>query len=322
MGGGEAHHMKAWLFIGAHQPLKYIERETPRPGQGEVLVAVRGSGLCHSDVGRMDGTLTPYMPKPPPIILGHEIAGVVEEVGAGVGDYASGDRVVASGTQAYCPGRNSDGGYATHCVLPVSCLLRLPDEVSFVQGAAATDAGQTSHHAVVAAGQVEAGQRVGVVGLGGLGMTGARIAVLAGAEVYGAEPRKEAWAAAKAQGVREVFVDANEMAGLDLDLIVDFAGFGETTASAVRAVRPEGRVVLVGLGRTETLIPTMPLVAKSVTLRGSGGGRPSDTAAVLTYMARGGLTIEASTIGFDEIPEGLERLKRGGAVGRVVALLT
>src|SRR5262245_53233093 len=121
--------MKAWLFTGAGDPLELIERETPAPGPGEVLVAVRGSGLCHSDVGRMDGTLTPFMPKKPPIILGHEIAGVIMDVGAGVSGFAAGDRVVASGTQAYCPGRNSDGGYATHCVLPAHCLLKLPDSV-------------------------------------------------------------------------------------------------------------------------------------------------------------------------------------------------
>jgi propanol-preferring alcohol dehydrogenase len=311
--------MKAWLFTGAHEPLQLIERDNPRPGPSEVLIEVHGSGLCHSDVGRMDGTLTPYMPKKPPIILGHEVAGVVVETGPGAVDYAVGDRVVASGTQQYCPGRDADGGYATHCLLPLDCLLRLPDRVSFVQGAAATDAGQTSHHAVVVSGKLEPGQRVGIVGLGGLGMTGARIAVLGGAEVYGAEPREEAWETARRQGVREVVRDVTELAQFELDLIVDFAGFGDTTAGAVTAVGRGGRVVLVGLGRTETLIPSMPLITKSVTLRGSGGGTPSDTAAVLAHMARGELTIEASSIGFDAIPEGLDRLARGGVVGRIVA---
>ena len=311
--------MKAWLFTGAHDPLERIERETPVPGPGEVLVEVRGSGLCHSDVGRMDGTLTPYMPKPPPIILGHEIAGIIIGVGEDVTQYGIGDRVVASGTQAYCPGRNSDGGYATHCLLPAHCLLPLPDGVSFVQGAAATDAGQTSHHAIVIAGELQAGQRVGIIGLGGLGMTGARIAVLGGAQVFGAEPREEAWDAARKQGVGELVADAEQLARFECDLIVDFAGFGETTAAAIRAVRPGGLVVQVGLGRTEALIPTMALVAKSVTLRGSGGGQPSDTAAVLDYMAKGQLSIAASSIGFDEIPAGLDRLARGGVVGRIVA---
>jgi propanol-preferring alcohol dehydrogenase len=311
--------MKAWLFTGARQPFQLIERETPRPGRGEVLLEVRAAGLCHSDVGRMDGTLTPFLPKTPPIILGHEVAGVVAATGPDAANYRPGDRVVISGTLEYCPGWSADGGYATHCTAPAGSLVRLPDRVSFVQGAAATDAGQTSHRAVMVAGELRAGQRVGVVGLGGLGMTGARIAVLHGAQVYAAEPRREAWAAAQRQGVVEVVDDVLQLAPYDLDLIVDFAGFGDTTIGAIRAVRRGGLVVQVGLGRTEALISTAELVGKSVTLRGSGGGRPSDTAAVLGHMARGELTIPAVTIGFDEIPDGLERLERGGVVGRIVA---
>jgi propanol-preferring alcohol dehydrogenase len=313
--------MKAWLFTGAHQPFQLVERETPRPGPGEVLLQVRAAGLCHSDVGRMDGTLTPFMPKKAPIILGHEVAGVVTELGPRVTDYAIGDRVVASGTQEFCPGRNVDGGYATHCLLPTHSLIRLPDAVSFVQGAAATDAGQTSHHAIVVSGELRSGQRVGMVGLGGLGMTGARIAVLNGAEVYGAEPRKAAWAAAREQGVRFVVENVLELAQFELDLIVDFAGFGETTSGAISAVRRGGLVVQVGLGRTHATISTFELIGKGVTLRGSGGGQPRDTAAVLGHMERGDLIIEATTIGFDEIPEGLQRLERGGVIGRIVAEL-
>jgi propanol-preferring alcohol dehydrogenase len=313
--------MKAWLFTGAHEPLQLIEREDPSPGPGEVALQVRASGLCHSDVGRMDGTLTPYMPKQPPIVLGHEVAGVVTELGPGVHDYAVGDRVVASGTVEFCPGRNVDGGYATHCLLPAHCLIRLPDGVSFVQGAAATDAGQTSHSALMVAGELRAGQRVGIVGLGGLGMTGARIAVLNGAEVYAAEPRREAWDAAREQGVVAVVEDVRALAQHAPDLIVDFAGFGTTTAGAISAVRPGGLVVQVGLGRTEALISTMEMIGKGVTLRGSGGGRPTDTAAVLDHMATGALTIEATTIGFHEIPDGLARLEGGGVVGRIVAEL-
>ncbi len=311
--------MKAWLFTGAHQPLQLIERDTPHPRSGEVLLKVRAAGLCHSDVGRMDGTLTPYMPKKPPIILGHEIAGVVIEAGSGVTGYAIGDRVVASGTQAYCPGRDADGGYATHCILPAACLIPLPGNVSFAQGAAATDAGQTSHSALMTAGALRAGQRVGIVGLGGLGMTAARIAVLNGAEVYAAEPRREAWSVASDQGVREVFGDVLELAPFDLDLIVDFAGFGDTTAGAISAVRPGGLVVQVGLGRTEATISTFALIGKGVTLRGSGGGAPKDTAAVLEHMGKGRLAIEAASIGFDEIPAGLGRLEKGGVIGRIVA---
>lgn len=311
--------MKAWLFTGAHQPLQLIERETPRPGPGQVVVEVRGAGLCHSDVGVLDGTITDLLPMRPPIILGHEVSGVVTEVGPGVTGYAPGDRVVAAGDEAFCPGWSSDGGYATHCVLATSCMIRLPEGVDFVQGAAATDAGQTSYGAVMGAGALRPGMKVGIVGLGGLGMTGARIAVLNGAEVYAAEPRQAVWETARAQGVREIVEDVRGLAPYDLDLIVDFAGFGTTTAGAISAVRPGGRVVQVGLGRSEATISTAELVGKAVMLLGSKGGRPGDTAAVLAHMQRGELAIQASTIGFEEIPEGLDRLERGAVVGRLVA---
>ena len=314
--------MKGWMFHGANTPLELIDRDDPRAGAGEVVIRIRAAGLCHSDVGRMDGTLgAGFLPKPPPLILGHEVAGQVIETGPGVADYAVGDRVVASGTTEFCPGRDADGGYATHCVLPTHSLIRLPDTVSYVQGAAATDAGQTSHGALMTAGELKPGMRVGIVGLGGLGMTAARIAVLEGAEVYGAEPRVEAWQAALNQGVKAVVKNVRELASLKLDLIVDFAGFGDTTAGAIEAVRKGGTVVQVGLGRTEALISTAALIRNKVTLRGSSGGRPADTSRVIGHMAKGDLMIESSMIGFDEIPEGLARLKRGGVIGRIVAAM-
>jgi propanol-preferring alcohol dehydrogenase len=312
--------MKAWLFTGAHQPLQLIERDTPRPGPGQALIEVRGAGLCHSDVGVLDGTITEMLPMEPPIILGHEVAGVVLEVGPGVTKFKAGDRIVASGDEAFCPGWSADGGYATHCLLSTTCMAPLPDGVDFVQGAAATDAGQTSYGAVMGTGQMKAGQRVGVIGLGGLGMTGARIAVVNGAaEVYAAEPRREVWDTARAQGVKEVVEDVMGLAPYELDLIVDFAGFGTTTAGAILAVREGGLVVQVGLGVNDATISTAMLVAKSVTLRGSKGGRPGDTDKVLAHMQAGELTIQASTIGFEEIPAGLERLEHGGVIGRLVA---
>ncbi len=314
--------MKGWMFHGANTPLELIEREDPRAGAGEVVLKIRAAGLCHSDVGRMDGTLgAGFLPKKPPLILGHEVAGEIIAIGEGVTDYAVGDRVVASGTVQFCPGRDADGGYATHCVLPTHSLVRLPDPVSFVQGAAATDAGQTSHGALMTAGELKPGQRVGIVGLGGLGMTAARIAVLNGARVYGAEPRVAAWEAAKKQGVIEVVENVLDLARFELDLIVDFAGYGETTAGAISAVRRGGLVVQVGLGRTEALISTAALIRNKVTLRGSSGGCPDDTASVIGHMANGDLTIESMTIGFDDIPEGLARLKRGGVIGRIVAAM-
>ena len=312
--------MKAWLFTGIDQPLELIERDDPVPGPGQVVVAVHAAGLCHSDCGFIDGTLTWMLPGLP-MILGHEVAGRIVALGEGVDDFALGERVVLSGPENFAAGWSVDGGYASRCLAMASGLVRLPDAVSFAQGAAATDAGMTAWCAVMGAGQCAPGMKVGIVGLGGLGMTGARIAVVNGAEVYGAEPRREVWDKALNQGVREMVEDAKDLARFGCDLIVDFAGFGTTTAGAIHAVKPFGTVVQVGLGKTEATINTAELTGKAVTLRGARGGMvPGATEAVIAHMAKGELEIEAATIPFEAIPEGLERLKRGSVVGRLVAV--
>ena len=91
--------VKAWQLTAANEPLRRIEREDPQPGPGQVVVVVRAAGICHSDVGFLDGTLTPMLPKLP-MVLGHEVAGVVSEIGAEVSGVEVGDRVVILGPTA------------------------------------------------------------------------------------------------------------------------------------------------------------------------------------------------------------------------------
>jgi propanol-preferring alcohol dehydrogenase len=310
--------MKAWLYTKAGEPLQLIERETPRPGLNEAVVQVRASGLCGSDVHILHGSMDAMLNGPR--ILGHEIAGVVGEIGEGVTGFKPGDRVVVSGVPSYAPGFQVDGGYATHCLVRASALRRLPDRVSFMQGAAATDAGQTSYGALMHKGGLKKGQKVGIIGLGGVGLTGARIAVINGAsEVYAAEPRQEMWDIARGQGVKVVVDEVRKLADLAPDLIVDFAGFGTTTAGAIEAVAFGGTIVQVGAAVLEATINVGYLIGKELTFRGSQGGPPGATEAVLAHMERGELEILSSTLSFDEIPEGLERLERGSVNGRLVA---
>jgi len=310
--------MKAWQLSGANKPLQLIECEDPQPGPGQVVVDVRAAGLCHSDVGFLDGTLTPLLPKMP-IIPGHEVAGVVAAVGADVADFQIGERVAIESGQIGAPGWSYDGGFADKCLAPAQGLVKFPDQVGFAQAATATDAGQTAYCGVMTVGELRAGERVGIVGLGGLGLTGARIAVLAGADVFAAEPKRDVWDLAKQRGVIDIVEDVSELARLRLDIIVDFAGFGTTTAGAIRAVREHGRVIQVGLGLNEATIPTPDLVLKEVTLRGARGGHPGTLEPVLAFMAAGDLTIPTETITFDDIPDAIERLKTGDVVGRLVA---
>jgi alcohol dehydrogenase, propanol-preferring len=310
--------MKAWQLQEVGRPLALVELPDPTPAENQVVVDIKAAGLCHSDVGFMDGTLTPILATMP-IVLGHEVAGVVSALGPGVSDFAVGDRVAIAGFRSDAPGIMQDGGFAEKTIGKVEQLVPIPDAVGFEQAAMSTDAGQTSHNAVVTTGGVTAGSRVGIVGLGGLGLTAARIAVLVGAEVYASTRNQEVWSSAKELGVTEVVSTVPELEQFELDTIIDFAGVGTTTGDAVAAVAQDGKVVVVGLGAIDATISTMHLITKCVQVVGSNAGFKRDVESVLGLMASGELEVLASRIAWDEIPEGLERLHDGGVKGRLVA---
>ena len=314
--------MRAWQFTDTHAPLVLAEVDEPSAGPGEVVVDIKAAGLCHSDVGLMEDVGWLSMLAKRPITIGHEIAGVVAALGDGVTGWKVGDRVgLCPTTTAGAPGYARDGGYSFKAAIGQQALVRIPDNVSFAQGATGTDAGMTSHHAVIAKGGVTAGTRLGIIGLGGLGQIGARVGVLAGAEVYVAETNRDVWGLAEPLGITRIAESITEFAGVGLDVIVDLAGFGTTTAQAIETVRRGGRVVQVGMGRLESTISTKALILGQVTLVGSGGGTPDDVAGVYAYFATGKLTPAITDITFEEIPEGLERLRRGEVRGRLVAKL-
>lgn len=312
--------MKAWHFTNTNEPLVQVELPDPLVGPGEVVVKVRAAGLCHTDVGVLhdEGWLSTLAYRP--IVMGHEVAGEVVEVGDGVTDWALGDRVGICPTTSFgAPGFVTDGGFGEKVKCPATALVRIPDNVSFALGAAGTDAGMTSHAAVITNGQVKSGDKVGIIGFGGLGQIGTRVAVLAGADVYVAEVNESVWDNVRAAGVKGVATSISEL-GDDFDVIVDYAGFGTTTAAAIENVRVGGRVVQVGMGKLEATISTKWLILKSVTLVGSQGGTIADVQGVYGYFATGQIDPAITPISFDEIPDGLQRLHDGGVVGRMVVI--
>lgn len=313
--------MKAWHFTGTHQPFQKVEVDTPTPGPGQILIETKAAGLCHSDVGILeDEKWLDIMELP--AIPGHEIAGVVSAVGDDATGYAVGDRVCVwpMGTAGKAYGYSRGGGWGEYVVADIEDVLRIPDGVSFELAAAATDAGMTSYGAVVEAGQLQKGERVGIIGFGGLGQIGARVAYLSGAEVYVAEVNESIWDAAYAAGATKVVKDITELSEIGLSLIVDFAGFGTTTAGAIEAVGYEGRVVQIGMGKLEATIDTYPLIMKHVKLLGNTGGSRDAIANVLKFMASGDLTPAIEKTDFDGIAEGVDRLHRGDVRGRLVAM--
>ncbi|MFD5753205.1 zinc-binding dehydrogenase [Streptomyces sp. NPDC127033] len=314
--------MKSWRFHGTGQPLTLDEVEVPHAGPGEVVVDIKAAGLCHSDVGALDDAQ--WMASFPriPMTLGHENAGLISEVGPGMEDWKVGDRV---GLAPVMPDGDAigygawDGGYGPKVRATGANLVRLPPELSFEMGAMATDAGITSYHAMVTVGGLKKGMRVGVIGLGGLGYIGARVAVLKGAEVYAADIDPSTREHAAEIGLAGVAESITEFADKDLPLIVDYAGFGTTTAQAVETLAASGTLVQVGLGRLEATVNTQAIVLKQLRILGSLSGTQQDLAELYDLMRSGELNPPINRLAPDRIPEGLERLRKGGVVGRLIA---
>lgn len=312
--------MKAWMLKALHSDLERVEVPVPEPGPGQVLVSVRAAGLCHSDVGVIEGVLP--LSHALPIILGHESAGEVVALGQGVTGFQPGDRVAPAGDIANAPGISRDGAYSEYVVLDADRTVPLPKGLDWDQAAAATDAGVTSYMGVVVAGGLRPGMRVCVIGLGGLGLVGARIAVLKGAEVHAVEPKTDIWPTAREMGINQIVPDIAQYAGSDFDLVVDYAGFGTTTTGAMQAVRRGGRIVLVGLGAPEFTVSSATLVLRSLEIVGTTpSGDPEVLRDVFELLASGELHIATTAIDFDRIPEGLELLAKGQVHGRLVALM-
>ena len=193
--------------------------------------------------------------------------------------------------------------------------------VPFDLAAVGTDAGMTSHHALVEVARVGPGARVGIIGLGGLGQIGAQVAVLLGAEVHAADRSPAALAAAEGWGLAATYSSAEEMAGLGLDAVVDFAGFGSTTEAAIHAIRVGGDVVMVGLGAERTTLTTADVIHQRARIHGSSGGTRQDIESVYRYLAQGSVTPSAEHLGFEDVPSGIERLRAGDVTGRLVVLM-
>lgn len=314
--------MKGWLFTGTNIPLKLIEKEDPKATPNHVVIEVKAAGLCHSDVAALqDPGWMPLFPNGP-VIMGHECAGVVIEVGEGVTDWKVGDRVGVNPLDQEtreAAGYNYDGGYANKVRVPAKNCVKIPDGVSFIEGAAATDAGLTSYHALFSIGQAQAGMKVGIIGVGGLGQFAAQMAMIKGCEVYASDISEEARQLAQEIGCKKVYDNVLDMKEAECDLIVDFAGFGKTTADALEAIKPKGTVVIVGMGILTSEINTYLMITKEIKLLGSNGGTNEDLKGVYECFSAG-MKPQLATIPFDEIDKGLEKLKNHEVKGRLVAV--
>jgi propanol-preferring alcohol dehydrogenase len=256
------------------------------------LIRVKGAGICHSDAHYRAG-ISPVSPLP--LTLGHEVAGVVEEIGAEVSGFAKGDRVCVhylatcgdcsfchNGTEQFCPtaqmiGKHRDGGYAEFIVVPARSVFALPDEIPFEEGAILMCSSATSLHALDKA-RLRAGETVAIFGVGGLGISAVQLARHFGAaEIFAVDlnPRKlELAERFGALPVNAAAADAVEQIreltrGRGVDVALELIGLPLTMSQAVRSLAILGRAALVGLTReTFEVAPYLDILNKEAEIIG------------------------------------------------------
>jgi len=294
-------------------PLIEEELALPEPAAGEALVRVRAAGICRSDVHYLQGS--PKLP-PLPRTLGHEVAGVVEALGpnppAGIIEglrvgvhyqtscgtchqcLAGNDQFCISGQMI---GNSRDGGYAEMMVVPARNLIAIPDGVAIEHAAVMMCSSATSFHAL-ARSRLQAGERVAVFGLGGLGQSAVQLALAGGAStVYGVDlnPAKVALAAhygaipvTGGPGAVEAILE--DSGGVDVAL--ELVGLAVTMRQALDVLAPQGRAAAVGLAEEPFPVDAYAdLVLREAELIGVSDHLASELAPLLDIAAGGGLDL-------------------------------
>ena len=336
--------MKAVQLVRWQSEPELRDVPVPEPGPGEVLVEVRGAGLCHSDLHIMEwpeGT----MPWSVPFTLGHESAGVVAAVGPGarreVGEpvlvYASWGcgacRNCLLGEENRCVERPArpgggiglDGGLAEYLLVPSARLLVGIDGLDPVHAAPLADAALTPYHALkTSLHRLHPGTSVVVIGVGGLGHVAVQLVrALSAARVVAVDVREAALELARAAGADETVLggDAAEVraaAGAHgATLVLDFVGSDSTLALAAAVIGTGGHVTPVGLAGGTFPMAGLPL-EWSVS-RISNGTIP-ELHEVVELARRGDIRLEVEPLPLDDALEGYRRMRDGELVGRAVAV--
>jgi len=335
--------MRAAVVTSFDKPLEVKEVPTPEPGNGQILVHIEASGLCHTDIHAARGDW-PVKPTPP-FIPGHEGVGIIEKVGPGVTQYTTGDRVAlpwlghACGTCEYCitgwetlcesqlnTGYAIDGSHAEYAVADANYVVRVPQGIDPAEAAPLTCAGVTTFKAVKVGG-VTPGDRVAIFGIGGLGHLALQYAQIFGGETIAVDVTEEKLALAKQLGAAHVVnaattdpVAAIEALG-GADVAVVLAANPRVLEQAHASLRRGGRLVLVSLPKDNAMaLPIFQTVLKGIRVIGSIVGTRADLAEVFRLHVAGRTKVLYETRKLDDINQSIEDVLDSKVPARLVLL--
>jgi L-iditol 2-dehydrogenase len=329
------------LLLSEYRKLSVVEMPTPEIGDDDVLVRVRACGVCGSDIHGYDGSTGRRIP---PLVMGHEAAGVIERVGPAVHGFTAGDRVAFDSTVScgacnfcragqvnLCDGRmvlgvscgtyRRHGAFAEYVAVPSRILYRLPDNLPF-ERAALTEAVSIAVHAV-SRHAPSPGDTVAVVGAGMIGVLIIQVLKAKGSRnilAVDIEPQKLSLAqrlgATHTLNPRDCDVPAaihGLTGGRGADVAFEVVGQGDTVATAVHSVRKGGTVVLVGNLSPKVELPLQEVVTREISVLGSCGSS-GEIPECLDLLARGIVDVDpiiSLTAPLDDGPELFARLYNG-----------
>jgi len=316
-----------------------VERPIPAPDAGQVRIQVRACGICHSDVLVKEGVF-PWIQYPR--VPGHEVAGVVDEVGAGVSAWKTGHRVGVGwhgghdGTCRECrrgdfrncrnvkvTGMSYDGGYQEYMVAPVEALVPIPDSLSDVDAAPLLDAGITTYNALRNSGAMP-GDLVAVQGIGGLGHLGVQFANKFGYRVAAIGRGPENAELAKKLGAL-VYIDSHatnaaeklqELGGARV--IIATAPNSKAMSALIDGLGPNGKLVVIGASLDAIEVTPSQLIFGSKTIQGWAAGTPAASEDTLNFCVLTGVRPMIETYPLEKAAEAYARMLSGKAEFRVV----
>ena len=316
-----------------------VEREIPNPDAGQVRIKVQACGICHSDVLTKEG-LFPGIQYPR--VPGHEVAGVVDEVGAGVSTWKKGQRVGVGwhgghdGTCRECrrgdfrncrnvkiPGISYDGGYQQYMVAPQEAVVAIPETLSDVEAAPLLCAGITTYNALRHSGAMP-GDLVAVQGVGGLGHLGIQFANKFGYKVAAIGRGSENAPLARKLGAH-VYIDskatnaAEELQKLGgARVIMATAPSSKAMSELINGLGPNGTLLVVGAAPDPIEVTPAQLIFGVHAIQGWAAGTPADSDDTLRFAELSGVRAMIETYPLEKAAEGYARTMSGNAQFRVV----